>query len=323
MVNAILRVAGLLAVIALAACATVLDEDGALAVAPYRIQENGRIVVDVHVNEHGPYTFALDTGATISVIFDELRDELSLELVPGKVLRIHGLVGSGTFPFANLESLAVGPEIWTTPRVALLPGDTAAGAGIDGILGLDFLRRYAVGLSTRDRVVRLYPPDLLAHRTYRGWSSVPLNPELIGESGAALYLFEITIGEHTIAAIFDLGAGLNLINHAAAQRIGIETALSRARDVVTGAIESTPVMARFTIDEISTGNVRWHKEEFRIAELELFTSLMQGDTPYALLGAGLFLQRDFIIDFPRNRLLVKVSMDELEAPHDQVPSPGP
>ncbi len=321
--NAIPKVAGLLAIVALAACATVLDEDGALAIAPYRIQENGRIVVDVHVNEQGPYTFALDTGATISVIFDELRDELSLELVPGKVLRIHGLVGSGTFPFAKVESLAIGREAWATPRVALLPGDTAAGAGIDGILGLDFLSRYAVGLSTRDRVVRLYPPALLTQRTYRGWSAVPLNPVVIGESGAALYLFEITIGEHAIAAIFDLGAGLNLINHAAARRIGIETARSRARDVITGAIESTPVMARFTIDEVSTGNVRWHREEFGIAELDLFTSLMQGDTPYALLGAGLFLQRDFIIDFPRNRLLVKVSMDELEAPDDQVSDPGP
>ena len=61
-------------------------------------------------------------------------------------------------------------------------------SGIDGILGVDFLRRYAVGFSTRDRVIRLYPPDLVARRNYRGWTSVPLEPEYIGDSGAALLI---------------------------------------------------------------------------------------------------------------------------------------
>jgi hypothetical protein len=32
-----------------------------------------------------------------------------------------------------------------------------------------------------------------------------------------------------------------------------------------------------------------------------------------ILGSGLFNQRDFIIDFVRNRLLVKASMDEVAA----------
>ena len=39
---------------------------------------------------------------------------------------------------------------------------------------------------------------------------------------------------------------------------------------------------------------------------------MQGDSPAAILGAGLFTQRDFIIDFVRSRLLVKVAMGEVD-----------
>ena len=311
-VKRILRIIWLVSLVAAAGCASVLDEDGALAIAPYTIQETGRMVVDARVNDRGPYTFALDTGATISVVFEGLRDELALQPVPGKVLTVHGLVASGQFPYVRVSQIEVGREVWSEPRVAALPGDTDAGVGIDGILGLDFLRRYAVGFSAEDRVIRLYPPELVAGRSYLGWSSIQLEPEFLGGSGAALYLFEISIGGHGIPAIFDLGAGLNLLNRAAARRTGLEAAVSREKDVLSGAIDSVSLGARFTIDEIETGPVRWRNEEFRIGELEFFTSLMRADMPYALIGAELFTQRDFIIDFTRNRLLVKTAMDEVD-----------
>jgi len=303
----------LVCTIALAGCASVLDEDGALAVAPYAIQENGRIVVEARVNSEGPYAFAVDTGATISVVFEALRRELALQPVPGKSLKIHGLAASGTFPLISVNRIEVGREAWNDPRVASLPGDTDAGAGIDGILGVDFLRRYAVGFFTEDRVVRLYPPELVASRMYRGWSSVQLEPHFLGEGGGALYLFEINIGGQSVPAIFDLGAGLNLLNRAAARRIGLKTVRSRGKDVVAGAIDSAPLTARIRIDEVATDSIRWRNEEFRVADLELFTTLLRGDVPYALIGAGLFTQRDFIIDFARNRLLVRVAMDEVDS----------
>jgi len=307
-----LKIIWLALVIMLAGCASVLEEDGALAIAPYKIEPSGRIVVDVRVDGQGPFTFALDTGASISVVFEELRNDLGLEVVPGKTLLIHGFVTSGKFPYVRIGRLELGHEVWADPKIAALPGDTDAGASIDGILGVDFLRRYAVGFSTRDRVIRLYPPDLVADRMYRGWSSIPLEPEYFGASGAALYLFEIDIGSRRIPAVFDLGAGLNLLNWAAARSIGVDPAAMRKKDVLAGAIESMRITARIRIDEVTTGRVRWRNEEFRIADPEVFTTLMGDDNPYAILGAGLFTQRDFIIDFQRNRLLVKFAMDEVD-----------
>jgi predicted aspartyl protease len=291
-------------------CASVLNEDGALAIAPYDINENGRIVVEAQVNGQGPFAFALDTGASISVVFDELREKLAIEPVPGKAVTIHGLVTSGNYPLLSISRLAIGREVWADPRIVSLPGETAANTGIDGILGVDFLRRYAVGFSTRDRVIRLYQPDLVDRRIYRGWTSVPLEPEYVGDTGATLYFFEIEVGGHKIPAVFDLGSGLNMINWAAANSLGLDTVESRKDDLLSGAIESAPVVARLRVDEMTTGRVRWRDEEFTIADLEIFTTLMRCVTPCAILGAGLFTQRDFIIDFARNRLLVKVAMDE-------------
>ncbi|NCF74665.1 MAG: hypothetical protein GWP67_14325 [Gammaproteobacteria bacterium] len=45
-----LKVILLAAVFVLWGCASVLDEDGALAIAPYDIKENGRIVIEAQVN---------------------------------------------------------------------------------------------------------------------------------------------------------------------------------------------------------------------------------------------------------------------------------
>jgi hypothetical protein len=42
----------------------------------------------------------------------------------------------------------------------------------------------------------------------------------------------------------------------------------------------------------------------------VFSILPLGDTPSAILGYGFLGQRDFIIDFLRNRLLINVAMEE-------------
>lgn len=305
------RTLGLAAVFLVCGCASVLDEDGALAIAPYMIEENGRIVIEARVNDQGPFDFALDTAASISAVFDELRYELGLEPVPGKLAIIHGVVATGEYPLLEIDRIEVGQEDWTNARIVSLPGDTLASTAIDGVLGVDFLRKYAVGFSTRERVIRLYPPHLVARRAYRGWASVPLEARSIGESGAAVYLFEIEIDGRRLPAIFDLGAGLNLMNWPAAQKLGIDPTKLRDDELVFGAIESAPVAARLDTDEVTTGRIRWRNEKFLIADLEVFSVLMPGDRPAVILGAGFFTQRDFVIDFVRSRLLVKVAMDEL------------
>ncbi len=199
-------------VFVLGACATKLDQDGALAIAPYHLLDDGRIVVETRVNDQGPFDFALDTGSSITIIFDDLRNELELESVPGLSANVHGAVASGQFPLFNINHFQVGREVWADARIVSLPGETAAAAKLDGILGIDFLRRYAVGFSAEDRVLRLYPPDLVQERSYQGWASVPLELVNIGEIDTALYFLEIEIRGQKMPALFDLGAGTNMMN---------------------------------------------------------------------------------------------------------------
>ena len=309
-----LKIGILATTIVLCGCARTLQIDSAVAVAPYHIVDSGRIVVDVRVNDQGPFNFALDTGASISVVFDGLRKKLDLDSIAGESVVIHGLVASGQYPLLGISQLQVGREIWVDPRIASLPGETAAGGDIDGVLGIDFLRRYAVGFSTGDRVLRLYSPEQVRDKSYRGWASLPLEPVRIGERDTALYFFEIEIAGQKLPALFDLGAGINMINWPAADLLQLALKGQKRGKLLSGALESTPVLARFNAAEVTTANIRWQNETFLVADLAIFATLQKDDSPFVILGSGLFNQRDFMIDFVRNRLLVKTSMDEVETP---------
>jgi hypothetical protein len=302
----------LVMVFVLCGCASTFDQDNALAIAPYLILEDGRIIVETHVNDQGPFRFALDTGSSISIVFDELRNELELKLIPEQRVMIHGVVASGRFPLVGVSRLQVGQATWANPRFASLPGETEAGSTIDGILGIDFLRQYAVGFSTEDRIVRLYDPDVVSNRSYRGWATVPLERATIGESGAALYFFDVEIHGQKITALFDLGAGLNMINWPGARTLNLAPAHRSSDHLVSGVLESAPVMAQTNAKELKTANIRWRNEVLLIADFEIFATLQQSDSPFVILGAALFNQRDFVIDFVRNRLLVKVAMNEVD-----------
>ena len=305
----------LLAIVcALSACTRTLSLDDALTTVAYDLQASGRILVDVLINDRGPYRFALDTAASISLIFDDARTELDLELVPDASATVRGAIASGRFPIVTIERMQVGSEIWTDAEIVSLPSRTGTASRIDGILGNDFLRRYGVGFSTRNRVVRLYLPDVVSARAYRGWASIPLEPISVGATSEPLYYFDVTIGGRSIPALFDLGAGLNMINSSGARELRLVAVERNQGVLLSDAIENERILARLSSEEVSTAGVRWRNEVFLIADLEIFETLRYEDRPLAILGSGLFNQRDFVIDFVHNRLLVRVSMDEVEDP---------
>ncbi len=309
MIETMKRISLALFLLTITGCATLLDEDGAVAVAPYHLRDAGRIVIEVNVNNQGPYEFALDTAASISVVFDSLAKTLDLKPIPGKRVLIHGAVNSEPAPLINVDTIAVGNSRWVNPRIALI-SNAHAGEGLDGILGMDFMRQYAVGFSRADRVVRLYPPELISKRSYRGWNNIPLTTDAVRDSNAVLYVMKLQIKNRNVKAVLDLGAGVNIMNWDAAQKLGVAKLKPAHGVVMSGANDTTPVTARVRTESMSTGSIRWRAEEFAIADLDIFSVLELDTEPAVILGAGLFTQRDFVIDFVRNRMLVSNDIDK-------------
>ena len=58
---------------------------------PYRIDSHGRLVTDVYVDGHGPFTFLIDTASSRSLIFEHVRKQLGLAQSQPKRLTIYGI----------------------------------------------------------------------------------------------------------------------------------------------------------------------------------------------------------------------------------------
>ena len=297
----------IVALLLVSGCASILDEDGALAVVPYRISGSGQIVVTTAINGKSPFVFAFDTGASISVIFDRARENLGLECVADRDVVIQGMVGSGTFPIAIIDQLQLGREVWANARLAAMPGGELAGAEIDGILGLDLLDRYAVSFSAEDKALRLYAPDSVEERSYRGWAAVPLREMSIGKGSSAVYVIDVNVGSVQIPALLDLGASSNIMNWRAARALRVRPLSPRQPGEISGAVESAPVAAQLEIRVLKTGKLRWSRKTFIIADFPVFDVLGLENRPMAIVGAELFSRRDFLIDFSRKRLLIKTA----------------
>lgn len=290
-------------------CVSVLDEDLALTRIPYTLQADGRIVIQVSVNDQGPFAFALDTAASISAISKRLVNELELAPASDKKVFVQGAIGSGEFDLVNLRSLTFGSEHRIDKGVVVLPGTSRSLRGLDGILGLDILRSYPVGFAVRQKAVLLYGSDSIPADGYRGWSAVPMVKRPVGDTGASVYAIGMKIRGHKFPAILDLGAEVNVVNNAAASLFGLKLQ-TRNSGEFSGALDSAPILANLSVAEVTTRFVTWIDEEFSVIDLPVFETFDMAGSPAAIVGARLLTQRDLVIDFPRERLLIKNSMEE-------------
>ena len=110
--------------------------------------EDPLVVVPVFVNEKGPYDFALDTGASSTVISLELAAEFGL--ATEKISQLTAGGGNGIVSRVRLGSLSVGAARQENLAAAasdfLMELNTELGSKLQGIVGYDFLRFYRVTL---------------------------------------------------------------------------------------------------------------------------------------------------------------------------------
>ena len=112
---------------------------------PLRVVEAGAstlALVEVTIRDQGPFLFALDTGASSSVVDLDVATRLGLPRA-GTSREVTGVTGEQTVPLADVESWRVADVELGSTRVALvdLP-DPHRGPGLEGLLGSDVLSRF-------------------------------------------------------------------------------------------------------------------------------------------------------------------------------------
>lgn len=297
----------ILAGLVVTGCASelVLDTEGALAAIPRHKGDSGHIIVETELNGLGPFRFVIDTGASISVVYESARAKLGIEPLQGIQVHVFGITGSGLFPLGDVAEIRVGSELWKDARVALLPDSTAATTRIDGILGTDFLERYAVLYSQQEQLLLLYPKEFVADDWYQGWDVIKLREYRVGDGNVAVFVLDMYIDTQHIPAVFDLGATASLMNRRGARALDILVRRPRDTPEIHGVSSRTEVLAELHVWRMRINNSIWRHRVFLVGEFPVFETLGIDHQPAAIAGVDLFGRRDFVIDLSRRRLLVK------------------
>lgn len=121
-----------------------------------------RLFVPVYIQGQGPFPFALDTGASSSVIDSALVDLLSLPKASGTAQAV-GVSGQvNNISQVNVSNWRVGNVSLPAMKVASInipnPGSQSRYSGVAGLIGSDILNNYgAVVVDYRDGVLILNP----------------------------------------------------------------------------------------------------------------------------------------------------------------------
>lgn len=123
----------------------------ALGSVPLTIDERGGVIVEGRVNGAGPFRFIVDTGASRSIIADDLAAALGAPVVAKS--EVVGSAGSDMRLVVRLGSVAVDAARVDALLAAVVPAATLSrlGRGVRGLLGQDFLSAFNYTLDYRRR----------------------------------------------------------------------------------------------------------------------------------------------------------------------------
>jgi hypothetical protein len=125
-----------------AAFPAVTSPAGESSGTPFKLDQNGAVVVPVRVGGAGPFPFLVDTGSSHTIIGDALMTRLGLTAVAKA--KVVSASGQSMQPVVRLESTAVGSAVRDGLLASVLPSATfvTLGADVQGVLGQDFLATF-------------------------------------------------------------------------------------------------------------------------------------------------------------------------------------
>lgn len=280
-----------------------------VAEIPYKYDYSGWITVPVMVNDQGPYDFIVDTGATLSVVFQNLADQQEFAFIGGEPKRILGLIEANDLPQRFIGRIETGGQFIDNVTSVVISDWAPPRKTPQGVLGLDFLSQYAVHIDPSTQTIKLYKgrrPDIVRER---GWSNVRLEPETFTDGARPLYVVKARIRNRNYPFILDLGASGTVVNYPAlramltTRRVTIRTAGTTSRNPKVQDLFGNERNSRLVrIQRIKLGKVTWRNRIVSVYNSEVFDELGIGDLPYGLFGADLLRDRNMVIDFIDDRL---------------------
>ncbi|MBW4523495.1 MAG: retroviral-like aspartic protease family protein [Scytolyngbya sp. HA4215-MV1] len=103
----------------------------------------GLMTTQVYINGKGPFTFAIDTGAESMVLSDRLAKHLAIETQNAEKVDVTGFCGTETGKQVKLTELRMQNYRLSELSAVVIDNDLLDVAGVEGIVGQNFLNRYS------------------------------------------------------------------------------------------------------------------------------------------------------------------------------------
>ena len=293
----------------------IIESDPNAVTVPYRLSSAGRIVIDVGVNGAEPEPFVVDTGASVSVLYDSFSENIGLTPTGDTVL-IRGLVAVGRRPVIEDIDFEIGGKRFSSARAVTLDTPRVSDNSV-GLLGSDILSNYLVLFNHEEKLLTLIPSGTVKPKIFSQWLRMPLKGNTKGREDIGLHFAETDFGDKRIPVLIDTGSNTNFINWRMAtldKSIKRLERRMRVEGVLQGALEASPLTLNTKLFGLSLGEKYWPELDVTVIELEPLSTIAPVDRPMMIAAAGMFTSQTFAFDFGRNRIYIRPTENEVSAP---------
>src|ERR1044072_6463724 len=173
---------------------------------PYLMDDNGNALLKVRVNNSLPLNFTLDTGSDVFAILTSNQAN-SLGLIARNKYKVGiaanvGEIEAATIPSANLTMPGIEA---LNQRIEVIMSDdaTANESKIDGVLGLEFLKKFIVEIDYDAQTLSLFAPE-----KYRYSGTGEVIPIKMKDGAPMVRLKMMTMGGKSIEDSFEVDNGM-------------------------------------------------------------------------------------------------------------------
>jgi len=186
---------------------------------PVRLERNF-LVVDGAVNGQRAGVM-LDTGSTRTMMLRSAAQRLNLPLQRARNYRMFGVGGETAVEAVRID-FSVGKSVRTAWQI-LVAGEHDFGAGIDIVLGEDFLRAAEVEFDLAHGVVRLFQAKDCGNASLAYWASEGAGEVTIGriDDSRPQILVPVRVNGQPIEALLDSGAPFSIMTRRNAELAGV------------------------------------------------------------------------------------------------------
>lgn len=278
---------------------------------PYRITEYDRLATDVYINGQGPFNFLIDTASSTSLMFEHVRKQLNLTQSRPENLLVYGINDVSQAIPVTPQTLSVAGEEITDLTVGVLP-DSGPNEP-DGVLGLDVLARYFVVLDRSTMQFKLLAPGAASAKPYEDWAQAKLTSRPLRKFPIHFWYLSTRINDSRFTTLFDLGAGVTMMNWDAAEDLGLHkrdfSQFGPPPEKLQDVLGKTSPAVRITNMDVELPGKTWRRQLAIVSDAPVFGYFDLEEKPAVIVGPGLLRDTSLAIDFADGKLYLGPSQD--------------